>query len=278
MFLFPFFISINKSLNYFISRELICVFFYSCEYLLQCKGLAFVQDIANRYPDLQRPEFVHQQPTNENQIATTSENTCTSTVSSRLPLSVFPTDNGNSLHYINADYSNNSLAGSSNSNETIDDKISDAMASSLVQNAIQLCFEPNLVRKVVTRKLEKDNSEYTSLLLLVEDLQNETTKTANDPLNPVLNSPCSVELPQTSKLPPESVQLTSNNIKNSKENDRKKQELINQRTCKVCLDRFYDCMFMPCNHLCCCLQCASALKQCPLCRRKIDKIIKVYRE
>ena len=240
--------------------------------MLQCKGLAFVQDIASCFPDLRRPGLVHQQQTNEDRIATTSRNT--PTVSSGLPISVSPTDNLNNQQHFNTATHKRNLAGSSNANETIDDKTSNAMASFLVQNAIQLCFAPDLVRKVVTRKLEKENAEYTSLLQLVEDLQNEAKTTGNDPENPVLNSPCNVEAPQTSK----SLPLASNSNENSKENDRKKLELINQRTCKVCLDRFYDCMFMPCNHLCCCLQCASALKQCPLCRQKLDKIIKIYRE
>ena len=244
--------------------------------MLRRKGFAFVENVASRYPDLQRPGLVHQQQTNENRIATTFGNT--STVSSKLPSIVLPADNLNNQQHFNTATHKRNLAGSSNPSKTIDDKISDAMASSLVQNAIQLCFEPDLVRKVVTRKLEKENAEYTSLLQLVEDLQNEAKTTGNDPGNSVLNSPCSVELPQTSKLPPESMQSASNNNENFNENDRKKQELTDQRTCKVCLDRLYDCMFMPCNHLCCCLQCASALKQCPLCRRKIDKIIKVYRE
>ena len=245
--------------------------------MLRRKGLAFVQDIVSRYPDLQRPCLVHQQPTSESEHTSTPGNT--STISSRLPLSVLPTDNLNNQElYLNGARRNRSLADSSNSNETIDNKISNFMASSLVQNAIQLCFASDLIQKLVTRKLEKENSEYTSLLQLVEDLQNETKTTDNNPERSVLNSSCNVELPQTSKLPPESLQLASNNNENSKENDGKVQELINQRTCKVCLDRFYDCMFMPCNHLCCCLQCASALKQCPLCRCKIDKIIKVYRE
>ena len=62
------------------------------------------------------------------------------------------------------------------------------MVSSLVQNAIQLCFEPDLVRKLVTRKLKKDNLEYTTVLQLVDDLQNETKTTDNDPDDFVLNS------------------------------------------------------------------------------------------
>ena len=198
---------------------------YSCEYLLRCKGLAFVQDIASRYPDLRRPGFVHQQQTNEKPLTTTLGNT--PTVGNNPPLSLLPRKNSNNQQHSNPANSNTSLAGSSNSNITKDDKITNAMASSLVQNAIQLCFEPDLARKLVTRKLKKDNSEYTTVLQLVEDLQNEAKTTGNDPENPVLNSPCNVELLQTSKLPPESLQLASNNNENSKENHRKKQELIN---------------------------------------------------
>ena len=53
--------------------------------------------------------------------------------------------------------------------------------------------------------------------------------------------------------------------------------LKEEETCKVCLDSRTDCLFLPCRHICCCVKCACALRNCPICREKLTKIIKVYR-
>ena len=53
--------------------------------------------------------------------------------------------------------------------------------------------------------------------------------------------------------------------------------LKDEQTCKVCLNNTSNCLFLPCRHICCCIVCAEALRSCPICRRNIEKIIKVYR-
>ena len=35
-------------------------------------------------------------------------------------------------------------------------------------------------------------------------------------------------------------------------------------------------VFLPCGHLICCVQCAPALKDCPLCRQPIHGTVKTY--
>ena len=54
-------------------------------------------------------------------------------------------------------------------------------------------------------------------------------------------------------------------------------DIKNEQTCKVCLDRISDCVFVPCGHVCCCITCGSALRKCPICRENLDKIVKFYR-
>lgn len=50
-----------------------------------------------------------------------------------------------------------------------------------------------------------------------------------------------------------------------------------ENVCKICLEKPLDCVLLNCNHFCCCTSCASKLKSCPICRKKIDKILRVFK-
>ncbi len=58
--------------------------------------------------------------------------------------------------------------------------------------------------------------------------------------------------------------------------EAKLKELQENKTCKICLDRDSDSVFVPCGHLCSCMKCAQHLRKCPICRVKIEKIIRTY--
>ncbi|XP_072960195.1 E3 ubiquitin-protein ligase SP1-like [Typha angustifolia] len=47
--------------------------------------------------------------------------------------------------------------------------------------------------------------------------------------------------------------------------------------CVICLEQEYNAVFVPCGHMCCCTTCSSHLTQCPLCRRRIDQVVKTFR-
>ena len=51
------------------------------------------------------------------------------------------------------------------------------------------------------------------------------------------------------------------------------QHAEDARSCKVCMDREIDTVFIPCGHLCTCAVCyeINALTECPLCRRGIQR-------
>ena len=50
--------------------------------------------------------------------------------------------------------------------------------------------------------------------------------------------------------------------------------------CIICMDRSRDALIRPCNHMVVCYACATLLLQrretCPICRKKIDDVIRVY--
>merc|ERR1719350_870879 len=65
----------------------------------------------------------------------------------------------------------------------------------------------------------------------------------------------------------------------SKSNDDLESEnarLKEQRTCKICMDKEVGVVFLPCGHLCCCVNCAPALKDCPVCRRSIQGTVRTF--
>jgi len=45
---------------------------------------------------------------------------------------------------------------------------------------------------------------------------------------------------------------------------------------QVCLDKPAVVVFIPCAHICCCMDCTQALRMCPICRMKIEKAVRTY--
>uniref|UniRef100_A0A803NRB3 RING-type E3 ubiquitin transferase n=2 Tax=Cannabis sativa TaxID=3483 RepID=A0A803NRB3_CANSA len=59
--------------------------------------------------------------------------------------------------------------------------------------------------------------------------------------------------------------------------DGSKKDLLMPDLCVICLEQDYNAVFVPCGHMCCCTTCSSQLTNCPLCRRRIDQVVKTFR-
>jgi E3 ubiquitin-protein ligase MUL1 len=59
--------------------------------------------------------------------------------------------------------------------------------------------------------------------------------------------------------------------------DRAKKDGGIPDLCVICLEKEYNAVFVPCGHMCCCTACCSHLTSCPLCRRRIDQVVKTFR-
>ena len=60
---------------------------------------------------------------------------------------------------------------------------------------------------------------------------------------------------------------------------RLKQEnktLRSNMTCKICLDARVGKLFLPCRDLVCCEECSAAIRECPLCRERIEGTITTF--
>lgn len=58
---------------------------------------------------------------------------------------------------------------------------------------------------------------------------------------------------------------------------RENEELKASNTCKICFEAEVKCVFLPCSHLVCCMECADRVNICPLCRQRIFGSVKAYR-
>ena len=50
-----------------------------------------------------------------------------------------------------------------------------------------------------------------------------------------------------------------------------------ENNCIVCMEKQADCVFFDCGHLHVCMPCSVNLKLCPVCRKKILKVVKVFK-
>merc|ERR1719245_2492132 len=104
-----------------------------------------------------------------------------------------------------------------------------------------------------------------------------TNSSSSSPPAAVPSEPAPVE-----QSPPATA--TVNNIAGASDNKETKDldlesenaRLKEQRTCKICMDAEVGVVFLPCGHLCCCVNCAPALKDCPVCRCKIQGTVRTF--
>jgi len=57
----------------------------------------------------------------------------------------------------------------------------------------------------------------------------------------------------------------------------KKEEIPEEISCKICFEAVIDSVFVPCGHLCVCMDCGKSLKICPMCRNPVTQIIKTFK-
>ncbi|GLU03482.1 hypothetical protein SLE2022_206780 [Rubroshorea leprosula] len=58
----------------------------------------------------------------------------------------------------------------------------------------------------------------------------------------------------------------------AKDGSETKRDRAMPDLCVVCLEQKYNCVFVPCGHMCCCMSCSSPLTSCPLCRKRIEQL------
>ncbi|XP_019161414.1 PREDICTED: E3 ubiquitin-protein ligase SP1 isoform X1 [Ipomoea nil] len=75
---------------------------------------------------------------------------------------------------------------------------------------------------------------------------------------------------------PHSFVFIGSSVKEENGADSKKDRLMPD-LCVICLEQEYNTVFVQCGHMCCCMACSSHLTNCPLCRRRIEQVVRTFR-
>ena len=54
------------------------------------------------------------------------------------------------------------------------------------------------------------------------------------------------------------------------------RDMITQLTCKICFSAVVGIIFLPCGHLVCCVSCAPAMVDCPICRKTVNGTVQAF--
>ena len=54
------------------------------------------------------------------------------------------------------------------------------------------------------------------------------------------------------------------------------RQLEERKVCKSCRKCSSDVFFLPCGHLCCCVECSETIYNCPLCKCAVIERIKTF--
>ncbi|KAF4795764.1 baculoviral IAP repeat containing 7 [Turdus rufiventris] len=122
--------------------------------------------------------------------------------------------------------------------------------SLIVQNVLQMGFDPTWVTNLVENKFAQTGTFYLSESELVADLVHSGCGASSSPGESRDGSQLSTE-----------------------EQLRRLQE---ERMCKVCMDKDVSVVFVPCGHLVACAECALNLRRCPICRAAIQGSVRAF--
>ncbi|XP_055895870.1 uncharacterized protein LOC106054167 isoform X2 [Biomphalaria glabrata] len=174
------------------------------------------------------------------------------------------------------------------------------MDSEAVRTILDLGFDRDLVQKVVWRTFFTSQTYFSETELLLNTILDETntqntradTCTLNlrtdsehstssesnldsNHLAATNSSPCPASLTPASATTTVSKESTA-----TPDDDQtlaeKYRQLMEERQCKICMEVDARMTFVPCGHLVSCEVCSSQLKQCPMCRSDIEKVVKTY--
>ncbi|XP_040928505.1 E3 ubiquitin-protein ligase XIAP isoform X2 [Betta splendens] len=110
--------------------------------------------------------------------------------------------------------------------------------STVTQMAIEMGLQPDVVEKAILEKTRRTGTGYSSAEELLDD---------------VFKNPLEDEDPL-----------------------KKLWQLQREKQCKICMDRDFCIVFIPCGHLVTCEECSKTLNKCPICCGHIDQKVKTY--
>uniref|UniRef100_A0A8C4S7A9 RING-type E3 ubiquitin transferase n=1 Tax=Erpetoichthys calabaricus TaxID=27687 RepID=A0A8C4S7A9_ERPCA len=181
------------------------------------------------------------------------------------------------------------------------------MNTPIVKAALEMGFERNLVKQTVQSKILATGENYKTVQDLVTDLlsaQDEKREEENERIAEEMASGIYLvlggETIQSVFIKPPILSLCITSLFVSywfrtfsehlnyaislkalficrylpmEEQLRRLQE---ERTCKVCMDKEVNIVFIPCGHLVVCKECAPSLRKCPICRSVVKGTVRTF--
>eukprot|EP00096_Caligus_rogercresseyi_P008060 TRINITY_DN2636_c0_g1_i4.p1 TRINITY_DN2636_c0_g1~~TRINITY_DN2636_c0_g1_i4.p1 ORF type:complete len:387 (+),score=106.34 TRINITY_DN2636_c0_g1_i4:157-1317(+) len=62
-----------------------------------------------------------------------------------------------------------------------------------------------------------------------------------------------------------------------KRNNEDKDNMDDEEMCKICMDAKVDCVMLECGHMCTCIACGKIMSECPICRRYVVRVVKIFK-
>ncbi|XP_060575400.1 E3 ubiquitin-protein ligase XIAP-like [Ruditapes philippinarum] len=152
---------------------------------------------------------------------------------------------------------------------------------SFEQTLGQMGFSEESIRNSFKRIEITDVTESSASRVLDDLLQNSTARD-QEQVKESLNTVESTSEPVGRSKEEESSIETKNTTKNmpseldpsalKEENER----LVDQLTCKICMEKESNIVFIPCGHVVSCETCAPHIRKCAICRKLIEGRVKTY--
>ncbi|XP_078576691.1 uncharacterized protein LOC144862221 [Branchiostoma floridae x Branchiostoma japonicum] len=237
-----------------------------CDFVLRQKTLSFIQEVKRRHPVLgqvrQEEETFNQTFVSSGAVASGSQQAGVQNPQTETPYHAM---------------------------------FQEAMDSRLIQSALEMGFEHQQVDNIVHKQLRRHGRPFTKLTDIVEALlaqgegqngaEDEDKKNAAEAqTQPTQESP-PVSGAQAPPDPSEAQLAAQGGEEDPAPSDvsslqRQLQQLLEERTCKICMDESACMVLIPCGHMCCCENCVQMLRarggRCPMCRARIQRVQKTF--
>ncbi|XP_029649347.1 putative inhibitor of apoptosis isoform X3 [Octopus sinensis] len=144
------------------------------------------------------------------------------------------------------------------------------METPTVKALLSMGYNRNLVKRIVKNKIKETGSSFSQASDLLDAIENDAHYKAgnDDDIEEVSDE----EEPDQTREKHDAEMSSTASADIIAENTMLKE----QKLCKICLDEELSVVFLPCGHLVSCASCAPALSNCPLCRKKVHGMVKIF--
>lgn len=160
-----------------------------------------------------------------------------------------------------------------------DREIKARMELPLVRNVLSTGVSRASVMKAIERRLRETGDDFPDAQSLLEAVLNQEQQPeemgVSTPTGPSTSGTSSVSTAGSSgtQIVPAENQPSSGPTTSTASTPTQPNDMM---LCKICLENEVGIVFLPCGHLCCCVQCAPAVQQCPVCRAPIRGNVRTY--